>query len=110
MKEKKGYIHSKTNPKRKIHIRQDSVRIEPIKIRERKNQIKRGKFFDFTVNLSATTTSVTTEKAVLNSVVYTAGEKCLLDYIKHFYLNNILPDPGFMRIPLKIIPQETIDV
>ena len=26
-----------------------------------------------------------------------------------FYLNNILPDPEFMRITLKIIPQEIID-
>ena len=28
---------------------------------------------------------------------------------KHFYLNNILPDPEFMHIILKIIPQEIID-
>ena len=26
-----------------------------------------------------------------------------------FYLNDILPDPEFMRIPLKIISQEIID-
>ena len=30
-------------------------------------------------------------------------------YIEHLYLNNILPDPEFMRIPLKITPQEIID-
>ena len=35
--------------------------------------------------------------------------RCLLADIKHFHLNNILPDPEFMRIPLKIIPQEIID-
>ena len=29
--------------------------------------------------------------------------------MKNFNLNNILPDPEFMRIPLKIIPQEIID-
>ena len=34
---------------------------------------------------------------------------CLLAYIKHFYLNNILPDPEFVRILLKITPQEIID-
>ena len=33
----------------------------------------------------------------------------ILDDIKHFYLNNILLDPEFMRIPLKITPQEIID-
>ena len=34
---------------------------------------------------------------------------CLLAYIKHFYLNNVLPDPEFMRIPLTMIPQEIVD-
>ena len=34
---------------------------------------------------------------------------CLLADIKHLYLNNILPDPEFMQIPLKITPQEIID-
>ena len=29
--------------------------------------------------------------------------------INFFYLNNILPDPEFMLIPLKITPQEIID-
>ena len=64
---------------------------------------------DFTENLSAPTTSVTTEKRVINSVVYTPGARCLLSDIKHFYLNNVLPDPKFMLITLKIIPQEIVD-
>ena len=33
----------------------------------------------------------------------------MLADIKPFYLNNILPDLEFMRISLKIIPQEIID-
>ena len=64
---------------------------------------------DFTGNLSAPTTSFTTEKCVFNIVVSTPGARCLLDDIKNYYLNNILPDPEFIRIPLKIIPQEIID-
>ena len=64
---------------------------------------------EFTGNLSAPTASVTTEKCVFNSVVSTPGARCLLAYIKYFYLNNILPNPEFMRIPLKIIPQEIIE-
>ena len=43
---------------------------------------------------------------VFKSVVSTPGARYLLAEIKHFYLNNILPDSEFMRIPLKIIPQE----
>ena len=64
---------------------------------------------DFTGNISAPTASVTTEKCVFKSVVYTPGAMCILAGIKFFYLNNILPDPEFMRIPLKTTPHEIID-
>ena len=64
---------------------------------------------EFTGNLSAPTSSSTTEKCVLYSKVYTPGARSLLADIKYFYLNNILLDPEFMRIPLKIITQEIID-
>ena len=65
-----------------------------------------GNLLDSTGNLSAPTSSVTRAKYVFNSVVSTPGARCLLADINNFYLNNILPDPEFMRIPLKIIPQE----
>ena len=42
-------------------------------------------------------------------VVSTPGARCLLADVNFFKLNNILPDPEFMRIPMKIIPQEIID-
>ena len=63
-----------------------------------------GNLLDFTGNLSAPTASVTTEKCVFNSVASTTGVRHLLDDIKHFHFNEILPDPEFMRIPLKITP------
>ena len=68
-----------------------------------------GNLLDFTGDISAPTTSATTANCVFNSVVSTPGARCLLADIKHFYLNNILPDPEFMRIPLKIIPHEIIE-
>ena len=68
-----------------------------------------GNFLDFTGNLSAPTASVITAKFLFNSVVSTPGARCLLADIKHFYLNNILPDPECTRIPLKSIPQEIIE-
>ena len=68
-----------------------------------------GNLLNFTGNIRAPTASFTTAKCVLNSVVSTPGSRCLLADIKHFYLKNILPDPEFMRIPLKIIPKEIID-
>ena len=68
-----------------------------------------GNLLDFTGNISAPTASVTISKCAFNSVVSTPGARCLLADIKHVYLNKILPDPDFMRIPLKTIPQEIID-
>ena len=35
--------------------------------------------------------------------------KVSIDQYKTFYLNNVLPEPEFMRIPLKIILQEIVD-
>ena len=68
-----------------------------------------GNLLDFTGNLSTPTSAVATAKYIFNSVVSTPGARCLLSDIKHFYLNIILPDPEFMRIPLKIIQHEIIN-
>ena len=76
--------------------------------KERTRLIVGGNLLDFTGNISATTASVTTSKCIFNSFLSTPGARCLLADIKHFYLNKILPDSEFMRIPLKIIPQEII--
>ena len=56
-----------------------------------------GKLLDFTGNISAPTASVTTAKCVFKSVVSTPGYRCLLADIIFLYLNNILPEPEFMR-------------
>ena len=69
-----------------------------------------GKLLEFTGNLNTQTASFTTAKCVFNSVVSTPGARFLLADMKHFYLNNILPDPEFMRIPFRIIPQGIIDI
>ena len=63
-----------------------------------------GNLLDFTGNLSVPTASVTTAKCVFNSVVSTPGFRCILEYINHFCLNNILPDPEFMQIPFENHP------
>ena len=67
-----------------------------------------GNLLDFKGNISTTTESVTKAKCVFSSVVSTPGARCLLADIKTFYLNNILPEPEFVRSPLKIIPQQII--
>ena len=64
---------------------------------------------DFMGNIRAATASVNTEKFDFNSVVSTPGARYLLANIIDVYLNNVLPDPEFMRIPLEIIPWEIVD-
>ena len=77
--------------------------------KERTRLTVEGNLLDFTGNLSAPTASVTTAKCVFKSLVSTPGSRCILADINFLYLNNILPDPEFMRITLKIVPQEIID-
>ena len=77
--------------------------------KERNILIVDGNLLEFTGILRDPTAPITMAKCVFNNVLSTPGAMCLLADIKHFYLNNILPDPEFMRIPLKIIPQEIID-
>ena len=84
--------------------------MKPEKEKTERTTLKVGRnLLDFTGNLSSPTSSVTTAKCVFNNMVSTPGARCLLSDIKHFYLNNILQDSEFMRIPLKIIPQEIIN-
>ena len=44
-----------------------------------------GNLLDFTVNIGASTASVTTANFFFNSVVSTPGARCLLADIEHFY-------------------------
>ena len=68
-----------------------------------------GNLLDFPGMLSTPTATVTTVKSPFNSVISTPGAKCLIADVKHFYLNNDLPDPEYMKLHLHIIPQEIID-
>ena len=106
--EKYGHVHSKIqSPQRKKVTHCKIVyKMKPEKEeKERTRFTVGGNLLDFTGNISAPIALFTTAKCVFNSVVSTPGARCLLAEIKHFYLNNILPDPEFMRIPLKTIPQ-----
>ena len=101
---------SKVPKEKKVTYGKIVCEMKPEKQDKERTRLTVGRnLLDFTWNLSAPTASVTTEKFVFNSVVSTPGSRFLLADIKHFYLNKILPEPEFMRIPLKITPQEIID-
>ena len=110
--EKYGHFHSQISSPSRQKVTYGKVVCEVKPGKEEKERTRLtvcGNLLDLTGDLSAPTASVTTAKCVFNGLVSTPGERCLLADIKHFYSNNILPDPEFMRIPLKIIPQYIID-
>ena len=63
---------------------------------------------DYTGNLSMPTASVTTAKCLLNSVISTPKARALTADIKHFYLNNHLPEPDYLKLHISVIPDEII--
>ena len=80
-------------------------------IKEHKSETHRirltvgGNLIYFPGMLSTPTATVTTAKCLFNSVISTHGAKCLVAEVKHFYLNNDLPDPEYMKLQLHIIHQ-----
>ena len=53
--------------------------------------------------------SLATVKLLLNSVVSTKDAKFTTADIKDFCYASFLPDPEYMKMKLKIIPQEIIE-
>ena len=51
---------------------------------------------------------MTTAKCLLNSVISTTIARDLIADIKHFYLNNHLPEPEYLKLHISVIPDEII--
>ena len=49
---------------------------------------------------------MTTIKILLNSVVSSAGAKLNAEDVKTFYLKTPMYEPGYMKIPVRLIPDE----
>ena len=59
-------------------------------------------------DVSAPTSSVTTAKLLLNSVISTPGTRFLTLGLKNFYLKTTLPTARYMKMKLDILPEEII--
>ena len=59
--------------------------------------------------VSTPTADLKTAKLHWNSVLYTLDGKYLVVDVKNFYLNNPMNKAEYIKIALKIIPQEIID-
>ena len=84
--------------------------IKPDKVKtHRTNLTVGGDLLDYSVVLSTPTATVTTKKCLLDNIVPAPNAKCLTADIKHFYLNNHLPDPEYMKLHISIIPEKIIE-
>jgi hypothetical protein len=68
-----------------------------------------GDRIDYPGKVSTETAGLTAIKLLLNSVVSKPTGQFMTANIKNFYLNMPLERPEYMRIPLKLIPQEIIN-
>jgi hypothetical protein len=68
-----------------------------------------GDRIDYPGEVSTKTAGLTTIKLLLNSVVSKPTANFMTVGVKEFYLNTPLEHPEYMRIPIKLIPQEIID-
>ena len=67
-----------------------------------------GNLLDYIGNLSTPTASVNTEKCFLGSVISTPKARSLIADIKHFYLNDHLPETEYLKLHISAIPDEII--
>jgi len=83
--------------------------IKPHKKETHRTRLTVGEnLLSFDGNLSVPGATVTTAKCMLNSIVSTPKAKGLILDISNFYLNNDLPSPEWMSMPISIIPEEII--
>ena len=84
--------------------------IKPDKIETHRTRLTLGgNLLDYYEVLSTPTATVTTTKYLLNSIISTLNTRCLTENIKHFYLNNHLPDPEYTKLHISITPKEIIE-
>ena len=67
-----------------------------------------GNLLDYEGDASTPTSDLITTKLHLNSVISTKNAKFATTDIKNFYLNNLLPESEWMKLPMSIIPEELI--
>ena len=68
-----------------------------------------GNLVIYNGEVSTPTADLTTAKILFNSVLSTTEAKFLGLDVKDFYLNTIMTEFEYIKIPIKLIPQEIID-
>ena len=69
-----------------------------------------GNLIEYPYELTTRTADVTTSKVMWNSIISTPNARYAYADVKNFYLNTPLDRYEYMRMPIKLIPQEFIDM
>ena len=83
-------------------------------IRPHKQEVERirltvnGDTISCPYDINTAVADLTTVKIYFNSVISTPSARFMEADIRNFYLNNDIPPPEYMRLPIKIIPLEII--
>jgi hypothetical protein len=67
-----------------------------------------GNLIRYTEDVSTCSADLTTSKCLWNSTISTEGDKYMCLDVKNFYLGTPMDSFEYMRIPIKLIPQEII--
>jgi hypothetical protein len=67
-----------------------------------------GNLIQYPGDVSTRSADLTTSKCLCNSTIYTEGAKYMCLDVKNFYLGTPMDSFEYMRIPIKLIPQEII--
>jgi hypothetical protein len=68
-----------------------------------------GNLIDYPGDVSTPTADMTTAKILFNSVISTPDVRFMCTDVKDFYLNTPMARYEYMRLPLRILPQEIMD-
>jgi hypothetical protein len=67
-----------------------------------------GNLIQYPDDVSTRSADLTTSKCLWNSTISTEGAKCMCLDVKNFYLGTPMDSFEYMRIPIKLTPQEII--
>jgi hypothetical protein len=86
-----------------------------VDIRPKKSDIHRvrltvgGNLIQYPADVPTRSADLTTSKCIWNSTIYTESARYMCLDVKNFYLRTPMKSFEYMRIPVKLIPQEIIE-
>ena len=96
-------------PGRTITYAKFVVDTRPLKTEIERTRITVGRGrIDYSFDVTTPTVEINTTKIMLNSIISIPTAKAMAFKLKYFYLNTDLPRYKYMKIPLAMIPNKSV--